>query len=170
MESNELDAKMKGKEFLDYSGKHYEENKKKWSARLKKQGLTFSEDIYNDTILKVYEHINDYTGDIESYWYKAFLLNTKRDTKYSYHKKDDDIDVIELLSDIPDDGPPILLDEISEGIKSIDEVDKHIFLIYYLTDFTYSQLEELTGIKDIKYRLKKIVKQIKGNKKERGTK
>lgn len=164
---------MKGNAFLEYVGEHYEESKKKWSARLKKQGLQFSEDIYNDTILKVYETLNKHEvedNQIEGFWYKAFLLNTKRDTKYSYHKKDDDIDVIELLSDVPDDGPPILLDEISEGIKSIDEIDKHIFLIYYLTDFTYSQLEELTGIKGIKYRLKKIVKQIKGNKKERGTK
>lgn len=152
---------MKGKDFLTYSGEHYEENKKKWSARLKKQGLTFSEDIYNDTILKVYEHIDDYTGDIESYWYKAFLLNTKRDTKYSYHKKDDDIDVIELLSDIPDDGPPILLDDVKAGLDNLTDIEKHLLLIYYLTDITIVELEELTEIKDLKYQLKKIIKKVK---------
>lgn len=168
---------MKGNAFLEYVGEHYEESKKKWSARLKKQGLQFSEDIYNDSVISIYNYLNKHIDNkldettIEGFWYKAFLINTKREIEYAFNsKRDDDIDVIELLSDIPDDGPPILLDEISEGIKSIDEVDKHIFLIYYLTDFTYSQLEELTGIKDIKYRLKKIVKQIKGNKKERGTK
>lgn len=155
---------MKANAFLEYVSEHYEESKKKWSARLKKQGLQFSEDIYQNTILNVYDYLNNHEvedNQIEGFWYKAFLLNTKRDTKYSYHKKDDDIDVIELLSDIPDDGPPILLDDVKAGLDNLTDIEKHLLLIYYLTDITIVELEELTEIKDLKYQLKKIIKKVK---------
>lgn len=152
---------MKKQEFLKYVDKHYQEMKRKWTARLKKHGLTFSEDIFQDTIWKIYSHIDDYSGDIESYWYKAFLTNTKRDGQYHYHKRDDSIDVITLLSDVPADEPPILLDDIEDGIKSLTEVEKYLFLIYYLTNTSYSQLEELTGIKNLRYKIKQIIKKIK---------
>lgn len=152
---------MKAKEFLKYTEKHYNQNKKKWTARLKKHGLSFSEDIYQDTIWKIYSHIEEYSGDIDAYWYKAFLTNTKRDGQYHYHKRDDSVDVIEYLSEVPADEPPILLEDIEEGINSLTEVEKYIFLIYYLTDVSYPQLEELTGIKGIRYQLKKIIKKIR---------
>lgn len=155
---------MKANEFLNYSGEHYEENKKKWSTRLKKQGLSFSEDIYNDTIIKVYDHINkgEYTGDIESYWYQSFLTNTKRDTKYSYHKKDDDIDVLKYLDEFPNDDKQILLSSIEDKIKQLNDIDKHLFLIYYLTDISIKELEDLTNIKDIRYKIKGIIKKTRG--------
>lgn len=155
---------MKANEFLEYAGTNYESLKKKWSARLKKQGLQFSEDIYQNTILNVYDYLNKHEvedNQIEGFWYKAFLLNTKREKEYAYNsKRDDDLDVIELLSDIPDDGKPILLDDI-EGLKTLTPIELNLFLIYYLTDITYKELEEITDIKDVKYKLKCIVKKIK---------
>ena len=154
---------MKKQEFLRYVNENYESTKKKWTARLKKQGLAFSEDIFQDTIWKIYSHIDEYAGDIESYWYKAFLTNTKRDAQYHYHKRDDDVDVFEYLSDVPADEPPILLEDIEDGFKALTEVEKYLFLIYYLTDISYTQLEELTGIKDVRYKLKKIIKKIRGS-------
>lgn len=154
---------MKADEFLKFSGEHYNENKKKWSSRLQKQGLKFSEDIYNDTIIKVYEHLmkGEYTGDIEGYFYKSFLTNTKRDMEYSYHNRDD-VDVFEYLKDVPIDERGIMLSDIEDRLKGLSEIDKHIFLIYYLTDLTFMEVEELTGIKDMRYRLKKIVKKLRG--------
>lgn len=159
---------MKGKDFLTYSGEYYEENKKKWSARLKKQGLTFSEDIYQNTILNVYDYLNKHIDNkldemsIEGFWYKSFLINIRREKDYAYNsKRDDDIDVIELLSDIPDDGPPILLDDVKAGLDNLTDIEKHLLLIYYLTDITIVELEELTEIKDLKYQLKKIIKKVK---------
>lgn len=150
---------MKADEFLKYSGEHYNENKKKWSARLQKQGLKFSEDIYQDSIIKVYDHINnkEYDGtDIEAYWYQAFLNNTRRDIKYAYHKRDDDVDVFEYLKDVPVEDRGIYISDIEDKLKSLNEIDKYIFLMYYLTDLTFMELEELTNIKDMRYRLKKI--------------
>lgn len=155
---------MNANEFLNYSGEHYNELKKKWSARLKKLGLKFSEDIFNDTILKVYDHINkeEYTGDIEGYFYKSFLTNTKRDMEYSYHKRDDDIDVFDYLKDLPVEDRGIMLCDVEDKLKALCDIDRCLLLIYYLTDVTYEELEDLTGIKDIRYKLKKVIKKIRG--------
>ena len=153
---------MRAAEFLAYSGEHYEENKKKWTTRLKKQGYQFNEDIYNDTIIKVYDHIDEYTGDIESYWYKAFLQNIKRDTKYSIHKKDDTIDVLKYLDKFPNEDPPILLDDVKEGLKPLTDIEKNLILLYYLTDMSYIELEDLTDIKNVRHKIKSIIKKIRG--------
>ena len=148
---------MKPDDFLEYAAKEYNPIKKKWSTRLKKQGLTFSEDIYNDSIIKVYDVLQKHeVENIEAFWYQSFLINTKRDTKYSYHKRDDDVDVFDYLRDFPVEDRPILLEDIENGIMSLSEIDRFLFIIYYLTDVTYEELEQLTGIKDMKYRLKKI--------------
>lgn len=162
---------MKATAFLEYVGEHYEELKKKWSERLKKQGYQFNEDIFQDTILKVHSNIitdEDFNGDIEGYFYKAFIQNTKRDLKYSYHKRDDTIDVSKYMDEIPNDDPLILLEEIEDKVKDLDDIEKHLFLIYYMTEITYKDLEDLTGIKGMRYRIKKITDKIKGTKKKKG--
>lgn len=154
---------MKAQEFLKYSDEHYIQNKKKWAARLKKQGYIFSEDIYQETICKVYEYIKkgEYTGDIEAYWYQSFLNNTKRECEYSYHKRDENVDVLTYLDELPNDDPPILLEDIEDVLRSLTPVELHLILIYYLTDTSYKQLEELTGIKNLRYKIKGIIKKIK---------
>lgn len=153
--------------FLKYSGEHYEELKKKWKGRLTKLDLKFSEDIYNSTILNVYDILKRHEiedNNIEGFFYKSFLNNTRREKEYAYNtKRDTEIDVLEYLDNFPNEDKPILLEDI-EGFKKLSEVDKNLFLIYYSTSITYKELEELTEIKDIKYRLKKIIKKIKESK------
>jgi hypothetical protein len=150
---------MKATEFLTYAGQQYETNKKKWRQRIKKLGYTFSEDIYNDSIIKVYDNINKdklniNEDNIENYWYISFLNNTKREDKYSSHtKKDDTIDVYAYLDTIPDELPSVYT---FQKDNSITEQQLHLFLIYNLTDITYKELEQLTNITDIKYKIKKI--------------
>ena len=64
----------RAREFLDLSATLYEVNKKKWKTMLKSKGLQFDEDIYNDSIIKVYESImkgEDIEGDLIGYWYKS---------------------------------------------------------------------------------------------------
>lgn len=154
---------MKGKEFLDYSGEHYEENKKKWSARLKKQGLKLSEDIFNDTIIKVYDILQKHEIDnIDGFWYRSFLINTKREAKYSYNKKDDDIDVYVYLDEFPVEDRGILLSDIEDKLKTLNDIERYLLLIYYMTDITIKELEELTNIKDLRYKIRGIIKKIRG--------
>lgn len=147
---------MNGVEFLEYAGKHYEENRKKWVKRLDKLGLKFSEDIYNDTILKVYEKVGEYSGDIDGYWYQSFLNNTKRDIKYSYHNRDEDIDVLKYLDEKPYDPPKIYTELFKELSKLEEDIDFHLFRFYYLTDMTYKEIEDLTGVKDVRHKIKRI--------------
>lgn len=147
-------------EFLDYAGTKYNEIKKKWSSRLKKQGLTFSEDILQDSIIKVFEVLQKHEIEddkIEGFWYQSFLNNTKRDKEYAYNsKRDDSIEVLSYLDEKPNDGPPILLEDIKEGLKKLTDIELNLFLMYHLTNITYKELEDLTGIKDMKYKLDKI--------------
>lgn len=164
---------MRGEDFLKYAGLHYEENRKKWSARLKKLEMAFSDDLFQDSIIHVYDSLNKKELDetiIEAYWYKTFLTNTRRDGHYSYHKRDDSIDILAYLDAFPNDDPPILLEDIASQLKRLDIKELYLLFIYYLTDITYTELEELTNIKDVKYKIKKIIEKIKGNKKEKGTK
>ena len=152
-------------EFLKYSGEHYNELKKKWSTRLKKEGLTFSEDIFQDSIIRVFDILQKHEIDekyIEGFWYKSFLTNSRREKEYAYNsKRDDDIDVLEYLDEFPVEDRDMLLSDIEDKLKNLTEIEKNLLLIYYLTDITYKELEELTEIKDIKYKLKTIVKKIK---------
>lgn len=155
---------MKADDFLTYSGQYYDTNKKKWAARLKKLGYQFSEDIYNDTILKVYDYLSkiEKDMDIEAFWYQAFLTNTKREAKYYYHNRDDSIDVLKYLDEFPTDDKPLLLEDIQDVLQSMeDNKNFHLFFIYYMTDTTYAELEELTGVKDIRYKIKSIGKKIR---------
>lgn len=156
---------MSPKNFLDYAAREYESNKKKWNSRLSKVGLQFSEDIYNDSILKVYDALSKHEIEdinIEAFWYKSFIQNTKRDSKYSYHKKDDSIDVLSYLDEFPVEDKPILLSDIEDKLKTLTPIELNLFLIYYLTDVTYTDLEDLTGIKNIRYKIRSIIKKIKG--------
>lgn len=160
---------MKAQEFLTFAGQNYDSNRKKWKERLKKIGHTFSEDIYNDSIIKVYDKLNENESlqniqDIESYWYISFLNNTKREASYSYRtKKDDSIDVYEYLDTIPDESPSVYTFKTD---SSITPQQLHLFLIYNLTDITYKELQELTNTTDIKYKIKMITKKINAHKQQ----
>lgn len=147
-------------EFLEYSGKLYEVNRRKWSVRLSKLGYKFSDDIYNDTILKIYDSLErkPYDGvDIDGYWYQSFLNNTKRDTKYSYHKRDDSIDVYKYLDEIPYEEPSVYASMFPVLMNREEDVDFHLFRMYYLCpDLTYEEIESLTGMKSVRSRIKRI--------------
>jgi DNA-directed RNA polymerase specialized sigma24 family protein len=149
---------MNGDEFLEYAGLHYEENRNKWGKRLGKLGMTFSEDIFQDTLLKLYDHFNEfpYTGDIDGYWYQSFLNNTKRDARYSYHKRDDDVDVLKHLEEQPYE-PPKVYGDLFKGLSEYeDNIDYHLFRIYVFNKVGYEELEQLTGVKDVRNKIRRI--------------
>ena len=156
---------MSGEEFLTYAGQQYLTNKKKWSYRLSKMGLNFSEDILQDSVIKVFEVLQKHEIEddkIEGFWYQSFLNNTKRDKEYAYNsKRDDGVNVLSYLDEKPNDDPPILLEDIREGINKLTDIEKHLLIIYYLTDLSIIELETLTEIKDLRYKIQKIVKKIK---------
>jgi hypothetical protein len=144
-------------EFLNRAGKLYEENRVKWKGLLKKQGMIFNEDIYNDSIIKTYDAIlkKEVDKDYDGYWYRTFLNNSKRDLKYSYHNRDDGVDVIEYLKEFPYEEYKDKTDIILEVLKKVRDSSTprgfHLFLMYYLLpDMTYDELKKITGISDVK--------------------
>lgn len=154
------------REFLEQSGRLYETNKVKWRKILTDKGLEFNEDIYNDSIIKTYDAIlkkevdtTDYLG----YWYQTFLNNTKRDLKYSYHKKTAD-DVNDILK-----GKAVEESEINLYYSAISAIllkvkDKfdlktfEVFRMYLLCNTSYEKLNELTGLKDCRERISRVRK------------
>lgn len=159
------------REFLDLSGKLYDQNKKKWTKLVQGVGLKFDEDIYNDTIIKVYEHIlngEDTDGDVIGYWYKSFINNLKRNKQYSVNSKRDDIDVIDLLKDKSyiETNAELYYSTIRELLEKIknnfDTKSYHLFKIYYMTDITFDDLSDVVGY-DVKTKINNMRKWLKQN-------
>lgn len=144
-------------DFMTTAGLLYEGNRKKWRSILKNKGIEFNEDIYNDSILKTYDAIlkKEVGSDYMGYWYKTFLNNSKRDLKYSYHNRDDSVDVIEYLKEFPYEEYKDKTDTIIEVLKMVRDSSTpkgfHLFLMYYMIpEMTYDELKKITGISDVK--------------------
>jgi DNA-directed RNA polymerase specialized sigma24 family protein len=161
-------------EFLKKSGELYEINKRKWKKIIKDIGYSFSEDIYNDSILKTYDAIikkqidtTDYLG----YWYQTFINNTKRDEKYARNQLIDEVDVYDYLEEKEYEENKVTL--YYSTISSILlEIHKHFnrktfetFRLHLLCNMSYEEIDKLTGIKDSKQRISKVKKWVHDNKK-----
>lgn len=150
----------RAREFLELSGRLYEANKNKW----KKMVDGFDEDVYNDTILKVYDSIlkgEDIEGDLVGYWFKSFKTNIKRHKEYSYEKNKDTKDVLDYLKGKEDEinRVNVYYSEISDILlkvkKQFDRKTFEIFRMYLLCNVSYERLDELTGL-DSKERISKV--------------
>lgn len=164
----------RAREFLDLSARMYEQNRIKWEHLLSSIGLKFDEDIYNDTIIKIYdklmneEDITTTEDEVIAYWYQSFVNNIRREKKYSRNSKRDDSDVIDLLKDkeyIVDAThlyyPTIRM--LLEKIKGeYDENEFHLFKLYYLTEHTYEEINEIVGY-NAKGKINKMRKWLKEN-------
>ena len=155
----------RAKEFLELSGKLYTTNKNKWKTMVD----GFDEDIYNDTIIKVYESIlkgADTQGDLNGYWFKSFKNNLNRNKYYSHKKKRDDTDVIELLKDkeYEENNVNLYYSTISDILLKVkhkfDRKTFEVFRMYLLCDMSYEQLNSITGLCDCKERISRVKKWI----------
>ncbi|MEE1226088.1 MAG: hypothetical protein UHM08_03185 [Bacteroidales bacterium] len=155
----------RAKEFLELSGRLYTTNKEKW----KKMVDGFDEDVYNETILKVYDSIlkgADTQGDLNGYWFKSFKNNLNRNKDYSHKKKRDDTDVIELLKDkeYEENNVNLYYSTISDILLKVkhkfDRKTFEVFRMYLLCDMSYEQLNSITGLCDCKERISRVKKWI----------
>lgn len=152
----------KAKEFLELSGRLYNTNKKKWKLLLK----DFDEDVYNDTIIKVYEHVlagEDTDGDLVGYWFKSYKNNLNRNKKYTINKPTESLDEVrETLLEEDDDEPNI--SNILLGVRNhFDRKTFEVFRMYLLCNVSYDKLDELTKT-DSKDRIMKVKKWLNDNK------
>lgn len=150
----------KANEFLELSGRLYESNKIKW----KKMFPTFDEDVYNDTILKVYDAIlkgEDTESDLNGYWFKSFKNNLNRNKDYQKNICDDDIiDIKEIYEkELEEKDINIYYSTISAILFKVrhqfSRKTFEIFRMYLLCNMSYDELDRLTGV-DSKERIMKV--------------
>ena len=149
-------------EFLNRAGMLYEENRVKWRSMLKKQGLQFSDDIYNDSIVKTYDSIlkKEVDSDYMGYWYRTFLNNSRRDTKYAYHNRDEDTDVFELLKDreyVEYKDNSLLIKDL---VCTLSDKDSILLRMHYELEIPYEVIEEMTGVKVVRRYIKRILERV----------
>ena len=157
----------RAKEFLELSGKLYVTNREKW----KKMVDDFDEDIYNDTIIKVYESIlkgADTEGDLNGYWFKSFKNNLNRNKDYSHKKNKDDVDVYDVLKDkeYEENNVNLYYSTISDILLKVkhkfDRKTFEVFRMYLLCNMSYEQLNQVTGLCDCKERISRVRRWING--------
>ena len=134
-----------------------------------------------DTLLTVYDKHNElykdnvlcgkmdnaalykYRKSRVGYWYQTFLNNSKRDVKYSYHKRED-VDVFEILKEkeYEESNVNLYYSTISVILSKVKEqFDRktfEVYRMYLLCNMSYEQLNSLTGLHDCKERISKVRK------------
>ena len=155
----------RAKEFLELTSRLYEENKRKWKV--------VDEDIYQDTIIKVYDAIlkgEDTDGDIVGYWYRSYKNNLKREKSYQKNKDKEDISVAYNKESEEEEINLYYsnLESILLQIRKIfDRRTFEVFRMYLLCDMSYEQLNQVTGLCDCKERISRVRKFINGIKDNR---
>ena len=99
-----MDNTEQAKRFLQFVNDNYNNLKKKWAKYLIDKQIEFDEDVYSETILKVYDYINtngikdDSDSGFANYFFRAFNINIKREKQYSRNlNRDRNIDATEEL-------------------------------------------------------------------------
>ena len=184
MENKEtlIDKSEQSSRFLKFANDHYEDYKKKWAKYLYDRQVDFDEDVFSETVLKVYDYINangikdDSDSGLANYWFKSF--NIKREKQYSRNvNRDKNIDATEELSKemngedelklkirrhVYEDWSIVYILRLVED--NFDSISFHCFRLYYILDkMTYSKLREITKVPDSKKRVVTIKNWLKDN-------
>lgn len=172
--ANETQAR----KYLNLANDKYLDYLKKWRTHIQDKGYDWDEDVFSDTILKVYDNIlkngikDDSEEGLSNYWFKSFIVNIKREKQYSRNLyRDMNVDASEELDKeyngddelklkirrhIYDDWLSVRLLQIVE--QNFTSREFRCFRLYYIVPkMTYEKLRDLTKIKDCK----KIVNTIK---------
>lgn len=186
MENKEtlIDKSEQSSRFLKFANDHYEDYKKKWAKYLYDKQVDFDEDVFSETVLKVYDYINtngikdDSDSGLANYWFKSFNTNIKREKQYSRNvNRDNNIDATEELSKemngeyelqlkirrhVYEDWSIVYILRLVED--NFDSISFHCFRLYYILDkMTYSKLREITKVPDSKKRVVTIKNWLKDN-------
>ena len=172
MENKEIADK-----FLQLVNAKYGDFKKKWAKHAIEKGIEFDEDVYSDSIVKVYDYIlkngvKDTSDEgLSNYLFRSFITNSKREKVYAREKlKDMNVDAWEE-GDKDENGETELQHRIRNEIygdyamyyilrlveENFDSITFHCFRLYYIVNkMTYERLREITKIKDAKKRVLQV--------------
>jgi hypothetical protein len=173
-----MENEIQARKYLNLANDKYLDYLKKWRTHIQDKGYEWDEDVFSDTILKVYDNIlkngikDDSEEGLSNYWFKSFIVNIKREKQYSRNLyRDMNVDASEELDKeyngddelklkirrhIYDDWLSVRLLQIVE--QNFTSREFRCFRLYYIVPkMTYEKLRDLTKIKDCK----KIVNTIK---------
>ena len=171
--------------FINYINSHYEELYGRFKAFCLDKKYDFSEDIFQDTILKCYklierkglEDISD--KGIENYFFMSFKQNLQREKQYARNQKRDNnivdlsgayssyLDTLltqreKLQSDLYKDFATLYL--LSKAEEHFDY--EHFYLFRLKTfdkNMTYQKLQDKTGLKGVRQKVVDVKNWLKHN-------
>lgn len=173
--------------WLNVVSDNYEYIKEGFRMSCQKEMTDFDEDIFHDTILNCYKSIQtrgltDLTEQgMKNYLFKAFKINTKRETLYMRNaRRDNSISDTDVMSVYERNGlgeetteekiRKQLLNDYSVVYilhrveENFDTISFYCFRLKWLMPkMTYQKLREVTKVKDCKKRCIDIMKWLKEN-------
>lgn len=169
MTSNEETARR----FLQLVNSHYDEYKKKWRTHNMQKGQVFDDDVFSQTILTIYDKIlksgvsDPSDKGLENYFFKSVMMNNRRELLYPYlSKRDMNVEPFDVMKDLLDDSDIDGLKKeearrqyfmyhlLKEVQDTFDMETFRIFRIFYLyPKMTYTRLQNLTKIKNVKKKI-----------------
>lgn len=158
--------------YMNFIGGNYQRLKDNMMRYCAAKHTVYDEDVFGDTVMKVYEKIlkdgmeDDSDRGFESYFFMSFKTNMMREKQYSRNKQADDNvsqdDIGDMYDRYYNDANDSALVKLTKDLK-IDFktlkilllVEKHfsseeyyLFKLKHLEGLTYKQLAERTGVKD----------------------
>lgn len=138
-----------------------------------RKGQAFDDDVFSQTILTIYDKIlksgvsDPSDKGLENYFFKSVMMNNRRELLYPYlSKRDMNVEPFEVMKDLLDDSDIEGLKKeearkqyfmyhlLKEVQDTFDMETFRIFRIFYLyPKMTYTRLQNLTRIKNVKKKI-----------------
>lgn len=176
-----------GERFLNYMSANYNAIKGSMERYATAKMGGFDEDIFQSTILKVYEKIekdglkDDSDDGFLNYFFMSFKTNTNREKQYARNKKNDDnleqeniepayekwynanysSEKEKLVSDLRKDYFALRLAEVVE--KAFDSEHFYLWRLKTFMPYTYKQLQEKTKIPSARQKVLEVTDYLRAN-------
>jgi len=174
--------------FINYINDHYSELKNKYFKFCQEKDYDWSEDVFQNTILKCYQTIEKVgklkdtsSYGIESYFFKSFKNNTLLEPVYARNKKRDyninsdnindiyenwynenlDDARVKIVNDLWKDFATLYI--MSRVEQEFDNEHFYLFRIKTLGNLTFKQLAEQTKIKASRLKVIEVQRWLKEN-------
>lgn len=172
---------------MTFVGDNYERLKDKMLRYCVSKHVSFDDDVFGSTIVKIYEKIlkdgmeDDTEAGFESYFFMSFKTNLLRERQYSRNQKqDDNIEQDEIgevydryYNDANDSATVKLMRDLKVDFKTLKIlllVEKnftseqyYLFKLKFLESLTYKQLAERTGVKDARNKVLAVLQWLRDN-------
>ena len=173
--------------YLQWVAKNWDSLRKKYFTFCKEKAYNWSDDIFSDTYMKIYEKIlksgiNDETeSGFDNYTFKSFKQNLQREEQYcrvakrdsnidseqintlyeDYYNNNNDSSLKKVKTDLYTDFATLYI--IAKVDDAFDAEHSYLFRTKHLCNLTYKQLAKLTKIKGCRQKVVDVKNWVKEN-------